>query len=123
MTLIEALLLLPEHGKPEVVSREVASALNGSSASIARRNGTRWSLTDAGRRFLARFRQGGSDVVTQVVVRLVIEDGAPVYHILGDDSTLLKVGKAGLQHSLRELQSVNPGMKVLFDFRASGRMP
>ena len=61
-------------------------------------------------------------VVTQVVVRLVIEDGVPVFHILGDDSTLLKVGKAGLQRSLQELQSVNPGMKVVFDFRSSGGM-
>ena len=55
-------------------------------------------------------------------MRLVIEDGAPVFHILGDDSTLLKVGKTGLQRSLQELQSVNPGMKVVFDFRSSGRM-
>ena len=50
-------------------------------------------------------------------------DGVPVFHILGDDSTLLKVGKAGLQRSLQELQSVNPGMKVVFDFRSSGRTP
>ena len=81
MTLIEALLLLPEHGEPEVVGREVARVLNGSSAGLARRHGTRWSLTDTGRRFLAQFRQDGSYVVTQVVVRLVIEDGVPVFHI------------------------------------------
>jgi hypothetical protein len=122
MTLIEALLLLPEDGAPEAVAREVARALNGSSARIARRQGTRWSLTDTGRRFLAQFRPGGSCVVTQVVVRLVIEDGVPVFHILGDESTLLKVDRAGLRRSLQELQSVNPGMKVVFDFRAPGRL-
>jgi hypothetical protein len=122
MTLIAALLLLPEHGEPESVDREVARALNGSSAWIARRHGTRWSLSDAGRRFLAQFRPGGSSIVTQVVVRLVIEDGVPVFHILGDENTLLKVDKAGLRRSLQDLQSVNPDMKVVFDFRSSGRM-
>ena len=121
MTLIEALLLLPEHGEPGPVDWEVAGALNGLSPSIVRRHGTLWSLTDSGRRFLAQFRQDGSYVITQVVVRLVIEDGAPVFHILGDESTLLKVGKTDLRRSLQELQSVNPGMKVVFDFRSSGR--
>jgi hypothetical protein len=121
MTLIEALLLLPEHGESQAVDREAGKVLTRSSAGIARRHGTGWSLTGTGRRFLAQFRQGGSYVVTQVVVRLVIEDGVPVFHILGDESTLLKVGKAGLQRSLQELQLANPGMKVVFDFRSSGR--
>ena len=91
--------------------------LSGLSPSIVRRHGALWSLTDSGRRFLAHFRQDGSCVITQVVVRLVIEDGAAVFHILGDESTLLKVDRTGLRRSLQELQSVNPGMKVVFDFR------
>ena len=122
MTLMEALLLLPEHGEPEAVDWEVARALNGLSRWIVRRHGALWSLTNSGRRFLAQFRQDGSYGVTQVVVRVVIEDGAPVFHILGDECTLLKVAKSDLQRSLQELQSVNPGMKVVFDFRSSGRM-
>src|ERR1700704_6539458 len=111
MTLIEALLLLPEHGEPGSVDGELAGALDGLSASIVRRHGALWSLTDRGRRFLAQFRQDGSHVLTQIVVRLVIEDGAPVFYILGDESTLLKVDRIGLRRSLQELQSVNPGMK------------
>jgi hypothetical protein len=121
MSLIEALLLLPEQGEPAPVDWEVAGALNGLSPNIVRRHGTLWSLTDSGRRFLAQFRQDGIQVVTQVVVRLVIEDGAPMFHILGDESTLLKVGRSDLRRSLQELQAVNPGMKVVFDFRSSGR--
>ena len=39
-----------------------------------------------------------------------------MFHILGDESTLLKVDRTGLLCSLQELQSVNPGMKVGFDF-------
>jgi hypothetical protein len=121
MTLIEALLLLPERGEPGPVDWEVAGALNGFSPSIVRRHGTLWSLTDGGRRFLTQFRQDGSYIITQVVVRLVIEDGAPVFHILGDESTLLKVSRTDLRRSLQELQAVNPGMKIVFDFRSSGR--
>jgi hypothetical protein len=120
MTLIEALLLLPEHGEPGPVDREVAGALKRLSPRIVRRHGALWSLTDSGRRFLAQFRQDGLNVITQVVVRLVFEHGAPMFHILGDESTLLKVGKTDLRRSLQELQSVNPGMKVVFDFRSPG---
>ncbi len=121
MPLIEALLLLPEHGEPGPVDWEVAGALNGLSPNFVRRHGRLWSLTDGGRRFLAQFRQDGLQVVTQVVVRLVIEDGTPLFHILGDESTLLKVSRTDLRRSLQELQAVNPGMKVVFDFRSSGR--
>ena len=53
-------------------------------------------------------------------MRLVIEDGAPMFHILGDESTLLKVEGPAFDAAW-ELQSVNPGMKVVFDFRSSGR--
>jgi hypothetical protein len=122
MTLIEALLLLPEHGEPGPVDWEVAGVLRGLSPRIVRRHGALWSLTDSGRRFLAQFRQDGAHIVRQVVVRLVFEDGTPVFHILGDECTLLKVDKADLRRSLQELQSVNPGMKVVFDFRSSGRL-
>jgi hypothetical protein len=120
MTLIEALLLLPKHGEPGPVDREVSGAFNGLSSTIIRRHGALWSLTDGGRRFLEQFRQDGSCAITQVVVRLVFENGAPMFHILGDESTLLKVGKTDLRRSLQELQSVNPGMKVVFDFRSPG---
>lgn len=70
MTLIEALLMLPEHGESKVVSREVAEALAGSSIKIVQRCGILWSLTDGGRRFLVQFRRGRSDFATRVVVRL-----------------------------------------------------
>ena len=123
MTLIEALLLLPEQGEPELVNRAVARALAGSSPTIVGRHGRLWSLTDAGRRFLAQFRHCRPYIVTHVTVSLVVEDGEPVFHLLCDGSMLLKVGRTDLQSSLRELQSVNPGMSVVFDFRNSGRVP
>jgi hypothetical protein len=122
MTLIEALLLLPERGEPNIVNREVATALAGSSAKIVQRRGKLWSLTDDGRRFLAQFRYGRSDTITEIVVRLVVENGEPLFHLLCDDDILMKVDKTDLQRSLRKLQAANPGMKVAFDFRPSRRV-
>ena len=122
MTLIEALLLLPERGEPNIVNREVAAALAGSSTKIVQRHGKLWSLTDDGQRFLMQFRPGRSDSITEIVVRLVLENGEPLFHLLCDDVILMKVDKTDLQRSLRKLQAANPDMKVAFDFRPSRRV-
>jgi len=46
----------------------------------------------------------------------------PVFHLLCDDDLLLKVCKTELRRQLQELQAVNPGVKVSFDFRSPGRV-
>ena len=122
MTLIETLLSLPEDGEPKVVSRKAAAALTGASPKMVVRHGTLCSLTDGGRRFLVQFRHVQPAIVSHIVVRLVIEDNAPAFHLLCDETRLLKVHKTDLRHSLQELQAANPGVKVVFDFRSSGNV-
>ena len=121
MTLIDALMMLQEHGEPTMVAQDVATALAGSSDKIAQRHGGLWSLTEGGRRFLAQFRLGRSDFFATVVVRIAIENDAPVFHLLCDEAVLLKVQKADLRRRLQDLHIANPNLKVLFDFRPSGR--
>jgi hypothetical protein len=122
MTLIDALLLLQKHDAPTMVGHDVAAILAGSSDKIVQRCGVLWSLTDGGRRFLAQFRQGPSDFFATVVVRIAIENDAPVFHLLCDDAVLLKVEKADLRRRLQDLHTANPNIKVLFDFRPLGRV-
>ncbi len=119
MTLIEALLLLPEHGAPKVANRELSAALAGSSPRIVTRLGRLCSLTEGGRRFLAQFRHGRPATVSHVVVRLMIENDTLVFYLLCDES-VLKVQRADLRRRLEEIQTANPGVKVMFDFRPSG---
>jgi len=122
MTLIEALLSLPEHGEPEIASLADAIALTWSPARFVQRDGMRFSLTDVGRRFLAQFRDTGPNDISHIVVRLVVEGEVPVFHLLCDDDLLLKVRKTELRRRLQELQAANPGVEVSFDFRSSGRV-
>jgi len=122
MSLIDILLLLPEHGEPMVVSRQLAVALGAASPRFVRRREALWSLTRAGQRFLVQFRSERSDTITRVVVRLVSEDRVPVFHLICDAGRMLRVSRANLRRSLRDIQSNNPGVKILFDFRRSGRV-
>jgi hypothetical protein len=122
MTLIDALLLLQEHGEPTMVGQNVAAVLAGSSDKIVQRCGAQWSLTEGGCRFLAQFRERRSDSFATVVVRIAIENDAPVFHLLCDDAVLLKVEKADLRRRLHDLHTANPNVKVLFDFRPLGRV-
>lgn len=121
MTLIQALLLLPEYGGPTVVSREAAVPLGGSSGRFAGCRGILWSLTDDGQRFLAQFRRRPI-AVTKVTVRLVTENDVPVFHLLCDDAMELRVSQADLQLTLQKLRAANPNVKVAFDFRRPGRV-
>jgi hypothetical protein len=119
MTLIEALLTLPEHGESKIVSREVAVVLAGASTKIVRSRGSlTWFLTDGGRRLLVQFNNENPDVETHVVVRLVMEDAMPVFHILCDGRLLSTVHKNSLTSSLQELQATYPKLKVMYDFSA-----
>lgn len=122
MSFIDALLFLPEHGEPMVVSRQMAIELHPASPRFARCREMSWSLTRDGRRFLAQFRPQRSDTITRVVVRLVSEDRGPVFHLLCDAGRILRVSRTDLRRSLRDIQSDNPGVKIFFDFRRSGRV-
>ena len=121
MTLIEALLSLPQRGGPTVVSREAAVELGGSSGRFVRCRGVLWSLTDDGQRFLEQFRHKPF-IVTKVTVRLVTENDVPIFHLLCDDALELRISKADLQLTLQKLRAANPNVKVTFDFGRPGRV-
>ena|SRR5690349_2112603 len=121
MTLIEALLSLPENGGPTVVSREAAVELGGSSGRFVRCLGILWSLTDDGQRFLTQFRHTPL-TVTKVTVRLVTENNVPVFHLLCDDAMELRISRADLQPTLQKIRAANPNVKVTFDFGRPGRV-
>ena len=122
MTLIEALLSLPEDGEPAIAGLESAIALTWSPARFVQRDGMQFALTDDGRRFLGQFRDARPAEIRQVVVKLVIGPEALVFHLLCDDDMVLKVRKTELRRRLQELQAANPGVKVSFDFRSSGHV-
>jgi len=71
---------------------------------------------------MAQFRPGRPEVMTRVVVRLVREGDGPVFHLLCDGRTLLKVDRTGLRKSLQALEAANPGVMFVFDYRPSGRV-
>lgn len=123
MTLIDALLTLPRHGNPVVVSQHLATILAASPARFVRHHAPLWSLTHDGQRFLAQFRLGRSDAISRVAVKLVSESDGPVFHLVCDAGTVLRVRRTDLRRSLRDIQHDNPGVKIMFDFRSSGRMP
>ena len=52
-------------------------------------------------------------------MKLVRDNGTPVFHLLLDDGTLLKVGQTELKRRLQELQAANPAVKIAYDFRPS----
>lgn len=120
MTLIEALLLMPQRGAPMVANRELATALAAGSARFVRRHATLWSLTDDGRRFLAQFKLGRSEPISQITVRLVSGDDGMAFHLLCDAGTVERVGRTDLHRKLRELRKENPDVKIAFDFRRRG---
>jgi hypothetical protein len=120
MTLIEALLALPQDGAPAVVSGEVAAELRGASTRFVRCSGILWSLTDDGRRLLGQFRQG-HDGISQVTVRLIIKDSVPAFDLICDEAVILRIGKADLQRKLQEIRTLNPDVKVVFDFGRSSQ--
>jgi|KBSMisStaDraftv2_1062788.scaffolds.fasta_scaffold1988076_1 hypothetical protein len=120
MTFIEALLSLPEYCQPQLVDQQVAATLAASPAGFARRQGVRWCLSDRGRRFVLQFKPAPPGSVTHVVVRLVMENGVPVFDLRCDSGRVLRVNKSGLQRSLLRLQTANPGVKFVFDYRRSG---
>jgi hypothetical protein len=122
MTLIEAMMLMPQRGAPMVADRELATVLAASSARFVRRHAMLWSLTDDGQRFLAQFKLGRSEALSQVTVRPVSEAGGAVFHLLRDAEAIQSVGKADLHRKLRELQRDNPDVKIVFDFRRPGGM-
>jgi hypothetical protein len=122
MSLIHALLLLPRHGEPIAVGRQAAMELRAASPRFVQRREALWSLTRDGQRFLVQFRSERSDTVTRIVVRLVIEDRVPVFHLICDSGRILRVSRANLRRSLRDIQSDNPGVKIVFDFSRSGRV-
>ena len=122
MTLIEALLLLPQRGDPTVLSRELASVLTAGSGRFVHRRAAFWSLTTDGQRFLAQFRSDRSAAIGHVAVKLVLESGGPVFHLVCDTGAVLRVARSDLQRSLREIQSDNPDVKIVFDFRRRGHV-
>ena len=67
MSLIHALLLLPRHGEPIAVGRQVAMELRVASPRFVRRRDALWSLTRDGQRFLVQFRSERSDTITQTL--------------------------------------------------------
>ena len=56
MTMIEALLSLPAHGEPMLVSQDIAATLQRSATRFANCLAKTWFLTESGRRFLDQFR-------------------------------------------------------------------
>ena len=122
MTLVEALLLLPECGEPTAVRRDIAAELSRASARFVCRGGARWALTDGGRRFLAQFREDAVDAVQSVLVTLVRAADGPLFHLLCDEAVVLKVAKPDLRRKLHEIRAVNPDVRIAFDFRRSDRV-
>jgi len=116
VTMIEALLSLPAHGKPMLVSQDIAATLQRSATRFANCLAKTWFLTESGRRFLDQFRSVSTGIET-ATVRLVRDNGKPVFHLLLDDGTVLKVGQTELKSRLQELQAANPAVKIAYDFR------
>jgi hypothetical protein len=117
--MIEALLSLPAQGEPMLVSEDVVATLQGSTTRFANCLAKTWFLTESGRRFLGQFRSATSTGIETATVRLVKDNGRPVFHLLLDDGTLLKVGQTELKRRLQELQAANPAVKIAYDFRPS----
>ncbi len=121
MTVIEALLSLPAQGEPMLVSEDVAATLKRAPTQFANCLAKTWFLTESGRRFLGQFRSTISTGIKTAIVRLVRDNGNPVFHLLLDDGTILKVGQTELKGRLQELQAANPAVKIAYDFRPVGR--
>lgn len=119
VTMIEALLSLPAQGEPVLVSDDVVATLRRSTAGFATCLAGRWFLTESGRRLLGQFRSATSTGIETATVKLVRDNGTPVFHLLLDDGTLLKVGQTELKRRLQELQAANPAVKIAYDFRPS----
>jgi hypothetical protein len=121
VTMIEALLSLPAQGEPMIVTEEVAATLTRSPTKFANQRAMTWFLTESGLRFLRQFRSAISTGIKAATVRLVRENGKPVFQLLLDDGTLLKVGQTELKSRLQELQAANPAVKIAYDFRPISR--
>jgi hypothetical protein len=124
--MIEALLSLPARGEPMLVSEEVAATLKQSRTRFANCLAQVWFVTESGVRFLDQFRSSMSTGIMSTgiktaTVRLVRDNGKPVFHLLLDDGTLLKVGQTELKSRLQELQVASPAVKITYDFRPIGR--
>ena len=119
---IDALLSLPEQGGATAVSRESAAAFSKLSLKMVRRDADRWSLTNAGLRFLAQFRRRPPMVVEHLVVRLVVDNGTPLFHLYCDEDVVLRIHKMDLQRSLQKIRAANPSVRIDFDFRSQGRV-
>jgi hypothetical protein len=119
--MIEALLSLPSQGEPTLVSEEVAATLRRSPTRFANHLAKAWFLTESGHRFLRQFRSAITTGIKTATVRLVRDNGKPVFHLLLDDGTLLKVGQTELKSRLQELQTANPAVKIAYDFRPISR--
>src|SRR5262245_25209877 len=118
--MIEALLSLPARGEPMLVSEEVAAALKQSRSEFANCLAQAWFVTESGVRFLGQFRSSMSTGIMSTgiktaTVRLVRDNGKPVFHLLLDDGTLLKVGQTELRSRLQELQAASPAVKITYD--------
>ncbi len=121
MTMIEALLSLRAQGEPTLVSEEFAATLKRSSTHFADHLASTWFLTESGLRFLGQFRSAISTGIKTATVRLVRDNGKPIFHLLLDDGTVLKVGQTELKSRLQELQAANPAVKIAYDFRPISR--
>jgi hypothetical protein len=119
--MIEALLSLPAQGEPMLVSEEVAATLARAPTRFANCLAKTWFLTESGLRFLRQFRHAISGDIKTAIVRLVRDNGKPVFHLLLDDGSLLKVGQTELKSRLQELQAANPAVKISYDFRPISR--
>jgi hypothetical protein len=121
VTMIEALLSLGVQGEPTLVSEDVAATLRQSPTRFANQLAQTWFLTESGNRFLGQFRSTMSTDIKAATVRLVRDNGKPVFHLLLDNGTLLKVGQTELKSRLQELQATNPAVKIAYDFRPISR--
>lgn len=117
MTLIEALLSLSAQGEPMLVSEDVAATLGRFPTRFANHLAETWFLTESGLRFLRQFRSVIATGIETATVKLVRDNGKPVFHLLLDDGTSLKVGQTELKSRLQELQAANPTVKIAYDFR------
>jgi hypothetical protein len=121
VTMIEALLSLPAQGEPMLVSEGVAATLKQFPTRFASHLASTWFLTESGLRFLRQFRSVISTGIKTATVRLVRDNGKPMFHLLLDDGTLLKLGQTELKSRLQELQAANPAVRIAYDFRPVSR--
>ena len=117
MSLIEALMSLPDNGQATHVAGPTAAVLSSVAGRFARRNAALWSLTPDGCRFLAQFRPERTDIIRRVVIRLVHERDGPGFNLHCDDGRVLRAPRTGLRRSLRAIQAAHPGVKIVFDYR------